>query len=109
MNAAPDNLAVFEMVLERHATGYSEGEFAGRKWGMTIKRSLDNRRIWLFAEDLAGSDIVSFNLYYLASGRPVLKPCEMSSGKVMDFVLNFHPDQRGTVAELSAERGTASI
>lgn len=33
-------------------TGYSEGDFNGRRWGATIKRSPDLKRIWLFAEDL---------------------------------------------------------
>lgn len=109
MSAGPDKMTVFETALERHSTGYSEGEFAGRRWGMTVKRSDDNRRIWLFAEDLAGSDIVSFNLYRLANRLPVLNPCEMSSEKVVDFVMRFQPDQKPNVVEQSAEEITASI
>ncbi|WP_445945055.1 hypothetical protein [Rhizobium sp. CB3060] len=42
--------------------------------------------------NLAG-DIVSFNIYRL-SGRLMLKPCEMSSSKVIDFLLGFRPDGR---------------
>ncbi|TCQ98189.1 hypothetical protein EDF70_11130 [Neorhizobium sp. JUb45] len=97
------------MALETYATGYSEGEFSGRRWGMTINRSVDSRRIWLFAEDLAGSDIVSFNLYRLADGRPVLKPCEMSSDKVIDFVLKFQPDRCEFVDNRSLGKHAASI
>lgn len=86
-----ERLRAFKKALDRHAAGYSEGVLDGRRWAMTIKRSPDHRRTWLFAEDLAGGDVVSFNLYHLAHG-PVLKPCEMSSDTVVDFVLRFQPD-----------------
>ena len=69
--------------------GYSRGKFESRVYGVTVNRSPDNRRMNLFAEDLSGSDIVSFNLYFLNDGQPILKPCEMSRQKVVDFVLNF--------------------
>jgi len=83
--------ALFDEALARLRSGYSEGLFEGRRWGATVKRDADLRRIWLFAEDLAGKDIVSFNLYRLACGRLSLKPCEMSTRKVIAFVLGFAP------------------
>ncbi|AVA24310.1 hypothetical protein [Rhizobium sp. NXC24] len=58
-----------------------------------MTRSLDGRRTCLFAEELGGRDIVSFNIYRL-SGHLTLKPCEMSSSKVIDFLLGFRPDRR---------------
>ena len=67
--------------------GYSEGRFDGRRWGVRVKRSEDNRCVWLFAEELAGTDIISFNLYVLKTGAR-LKPCEMSSGKVIRYCLH---------------------
>ncbi|TCR92700.1 hypothetical protein EV561_101136 [Rhizobium sp. BK376] len=79
----------FLKALAAIPTGYSEGDFNGRRWGATIKRSPDLKRIWLFAEDFSGSDIVSFNLYGLEDGRHALKPCEMSSEKVVAFVLGW--------------------
>lgn len=82
----------FERALAQIPTGYSEGEFRGRRWGATVKRSADGKRISLFAEDLADNDIVSFNLYRLDHGD-ALKPCEMSSEKVMTFVLEYRADQ----------------
>ncbi|MBB3558872.1 hypothetical protein FHX06_000169 [Rhizobium sp. BK512] len=74
--------------------GYSEGAFDNRRWGATVKRSPDGKRIWLYAEDLAGTDIVSFNFYLLAESGSTLKPCEMSSAKVIAFVLGYRPDSQ---------------
>ncbi|TPP05867.1 hypothetical protein [Rhizobium glycinendophyticum] len=80
----------FERALEHFADGYSQGMFDGSRWGVTVKRSPDHKRIWLYAEDLAGTDIVSFNLYRLEISGTALKPCEMSSDKVVAFVLGYH-------------------
>lgn len=41
-----------------------------------------------------GADIISFNLYVLSCVRPMLRPCEMSSEKVIDFVIGFRPAVR---------------
>jgi hypothetical protein len=78
--------------LSRFPDGYIRGTFEGSVWGVTVRRSDDGRRIWLFAEDLAGTDIVSFNIYRLSSGASVLKPCEMSSEKIVAFMLGFVAD-----------------
>ncbi|NTJ45041.1 hypothetical protein G6L28_20860 [Agrobacterium larrymoorei] len=88
---APLGSASFEAALSRLPNGYVDGNFGGRAWGVTVKRSQDGKRIWLYGEELGGTDIVSFNLYRLAGSRPMLKPCEMSSAKVIDFVLGFEP------------------
>lgn len=84
--------AEFNAAFERLADGYSEGFYEGRRFGLIVRRSQDGRRNSLFATELAGNDIVSFNLYRVSSGRTSLKPCEMSSEKVVAFVLNFRPD-----------------
>lgn len=81
----------FEAALAGLSNGYAEGDFGGRVWGVTVKRSEDGKRIWLYGEELGGTDIVSFNLYRLAGSGPMLKPCEMSSAKVIEFVLGFKP------------------
>ncbi|MBX8803112.1 hypothetical protein HBA92_20515 [Ochrobactrum sp. MR28] len=81
----------FEEAFEKFPDGYSEGVYAGRRFGLTVRRSKDGRRNSLFARELAGTDIISFNFYRLAEG-PSLKPCEMSSEKVVAFVLGFSPD-----------------
>lgn len=82
----------FNAAFEKLAEGYSEGAYEGRRYGLIVRRSEDGRRNSLFATDLAGNDIVSFNLYRVTSDKTSLKPCEMSSEKVVAFVLNFRPD-----------------
>lgn len=80
--------AEFQMAFEKLSQGYSEGFYEGRRFAVVIRRSDDGRRNSLLARELAGTNIVSFNLYRLASGDAVLKPCEMSSEKVIAFVPN---------------------
>lgn len=61
---------------------------------MTVKRSEDGKRTWLYGEELGGTDIVSFNFYRLIRSGPMLKPCEMSSATVVEFVLGFEPSTK---------------
>ena len=51
---------------------------------------LDGKLIKIYAEELAGNNIVSGN-YYCSIKNGMLKPCEMSDKKVIDFVLNAKP------------------
>lgn len=76
--------------FDRLPLGYSEGLYRGRRYGVTVRVSADGRRSWLYGEALGGGDHVSCNLYRLA-GRALLKPCEMSPDKVIDFVAAFRP------------------
>jgi len=92
MHSPPEKeKAAFEAAWERLPSGYSEGVFDGYRYGVSVQRSDDGRRNSLFARDLAGTDIVSFNLYRVANGETLLRPCEMSSEKVVRFVLGFTP------------------
>jgi uncharacterized protein YbjT (DUF2867 family) len=84
--------AGFDAALAKLAEGYVEGVYQGRRYGVTVRRSADGRRNSLFARELGGTDIVSFNLYRTGSDRTLLKPCEMSSEKVVAFVLEFNPN-----------------
>ena len=69
--------------------GYYTVLYKCRTYGMTVHASADGRRRKLFAEELGGTDRVSFNLYVLEGKAPLLKPCEMAEQKVIDFVLGF--------------------
>ncbi|HHD2904108.1 TPA: hypothetical protein ACNZ7M_004433 [Enterobacter kobei] len=73
--------AEFDAAFAELPEGYSEGAYEGRRFGVTVRRSGDGRRNSLFARELAGTDIVSFNLYRVTSDRTLLKPCEMSAEK----------------------------
>ncbi|NKK72806.1 hypothetical protein GFM13_20975 [Rhizobium leguminosarum bv. viciae] len=87
----PPVQATFEDALAKLQEGYVDGRFGNRSWGVTVKRSEDGKRTWLYGKELGGGDIVSFNLYRLAGPGSILKPCEMSSAKVIEFVLGFEP------------------
>ncbi len=86
------NFTPFLAALERIPRGYSQGHYAGHRWGTTLTEAAGGRRIKLFAEELGGTDCVSFNLYLTGDGKPQLKPCEMPAAKVVDFVLGYEPE-----------------
>ncbi len=48
---------------------------------------IEGKLIKVYAEELGGNDIVSGN-YYPTMKHGMLKPCEMSDKKVIDFVLH---------------------
>lgn len=82
----------FETALAAIPSGYSEGVFKRLRYGVTVQRSGDGKRTSLFARELSGVDLVSFNLYRLRSGEGALRPCEMTVEKVVAFVLEYAPD-----------------
>lgn len=90
----------FENTLAELPVGYSEGHYAGRRYGVTLHRSRDGKRVSLYARQLAGHDVVSFNLYKLSSGISALKPCEMPSEKVVAFVEGYVPESGQTPSRL---------
>ncbi|MEI1252249.1 hypothetical protein [Rhizobium aouanii] len=92
--APPSVPASFESALAKLPEGYVDGIFGNRSWGVTVKRSEDGKRTWLYGEELGGTDIVSFNFYRLIRSGPMLKPCEMSSATVVEFVLGFEPSTK---------------
>lgn len=69
--------------------GHRYVSWNGERYGMTVAVSPDGKRRKLYAEQLGGTDHISFNLYLLEAGPPLLKPCEMPTEKVIDFVLSF--------------------
>jgi hypothetical protein len=81
--------ADFETALPAIPEGYSEGIFAGQRYGVSLNRSDDRRRNSLFAREPAGTDIASFNLYRLGSGNASFKPCDVFAEKVRNFVLGL--------------------
>ncbi len=81
----------FIRALHALPRGYSEGEYDGRRWGVTLSASADAKRWKLFAEALGGAGRVSFNLYDLDTLGPRLKPCEMPAERVVAFVLGYRP------------------
>ena len=68
--------------------GYSEVCYRGKKFGVSRNDFNDGKSIKVFAEELGGSDFISFNFYQIESGNQ-LKPCEMPKQKVLDFLNKF--------------------
>ena len=71
--------------------GYG-GTFQGRRYRVVKTQMAAGRSQKLEAEELGGSDYISFNLYRLEGGQAILKPCEMPEAKVTVFVLGLELD-----------------
>ena len=75
--------------LPRGAYG---GTYQGKRYRIMKSVLVTGLSQKLEAEELGGNDYISFNLYRLASGETLLKPCEMPQEKVIDFVLGVVAD-----------------
>ncbi len=66
--------------------------YRGRRYRVVKSQMANGRSQKLEAEELGGSDYISFNLYRLEGGAALLKPCEMPGEKVVAFVLGVALD-----------------
>lgn len=62
--------------------------YKGSKYIATKQLYSNGKIVKIYAKELKGNDIVSGN-YFLTIKNGLLKPCEMSDEKVIDFVLNL--------------------
>lgn len=62
--------------------------FRERRYLLTIGRAAKGRITKLYARELSGRDIVSGNYFTTVKGG-LLKPCEMSPKKVIQFVMGL--------------------
>lgn len=69
--------------------GAYDVHYLGKRYLLRKVQLLEGRLFKIYAEELGGNDIVSGN-YYPTIKKGLLKPCEMSDQKVIDFVLNAH-------------------
>ena len=65
--------------------GANDVYYLGKRYLLRKETLLDGRLIKIYAEELRGNDVVSGN-YYPTLKDGMLKPCEMSDEKVVDFV-----------------------
>lgn len=79
----------FLLELAQLENGYQTVIFNNSKYSMIISRPVPDKIFKLFAKDLSGTDIISFNLFLLQDKQAKLCPCEMSSQKVIEFVLKM--------------------
>lgn len=72
-------------LVDRIAEGWSRVTYGGQLYGVTKAIHADGRSLSIYAEQLGGDDVVSANVHRTRGGD-VLKPCEMSAAKVIDFL-----------------------
>ena len=88
MSADGDFVSAFDAMP---VGGYG-GTYQGRRYRITKTIMATGRSQKLEAEELGGTDYVSFNLYRLSGGETLLKPCEMPESKVVAFVTGVQVD-----------------
>lgn len=67
--------------------GANDVRYLGKRYLLRKETLLDGKLLKVYAEELGGNDIVSGNYYPTIKGG-MLKPCEMSELKVIDFMLH---------------------
>ena len=88
MSVDPEFLAKFDSLPVGGYGGWAHG----RRYRVTKSTYSSGRSQKLEAEELGGNDYISLNVYRLADGTALLKPCEMSEEKVRSFVLDLVAD-----------------
>lgn len=74
------------MDFQKFPEGYSTGMYQCKKYGISKTTFNNGKSIKLYAEELGGSDFISMN-FYSTKEKELLKPCEMSEAKVVDFLI----------------------
>jgi hypothetical protein len=67
--------------------GANDVRYQGKRYLLRKETLLDGKLLKIYAEELGGNNIVSGNYYSTMKGG-MLKPCEMSDQKVIDFILH---------------------
>lgn len=76
---------MIKALIDRIPEGYSEGQFQGRRYGISKTIFNEGRSYKVFAEELGGNDFISLN-FYQTQKEDLLKPCEMPAEKVVAFL-----------------------
>jgi len=67
--------------------GANDVRYLEKRYLLRKETLLGGKLLKIYAEELGGNDIISGNYYPTLKGG-MLKPCEMSDKKVIDFVLH---------------------
>ncbi len=95
-------------MIERFPVGWSQALFGGRRYGVTVSEQVGGRSRKIYAEELGGRDVISANIY-LVDDQEVLRPCEMSSSKVLEFVRDAEIVSASVEADVGVERGLGDV
>ncbi|PHS33668.1 MAG: peptide methionine sulfoxide reductase [Sulfurovum sp.] len=68
--------------------GANDVMYLGKRYLLRKNTLLDGKLLKVYAEELGGNNVISGN-YYPTIKDGILKPCEMSDKKVIDFILNI--------------------
>jgi hypothetical protein len=82
-----DSIELRERILALPA-GYSVVQYQSRSYGLSRTDFSAGRSLKVYAEELGGTDFISFNFYRTSSGD-LLKPCEMPAEKVRAFLVGM--------------------
>lgn len=74
--------------IQQLPLGYSEVQYEDKKYSVVRTNFNAGKSIKVFAEELGGTDFISFN-FYSTSAAQHLKPCEMPEEKVVDFLKGY--------------------
>ncbi len=85
-------MQAFLAAFDALPTGTFRGASDARRYVVTKSAQVGGRSWKLVAEQLGGGDYISLNLYLTKAGAR-LRPCEMPTEKVVEFVLALRPDQ----------------
>ena len=80
------NETEFYKKLQALPNGANDVFYQKKRYLLRKETLLDGKLLKVYAEELGGNDVVSGN-YYPTIKSGILKPCEMSDAKVIDFVL----------------------
>ena len=81
------NQTPFHSKLLALPNGANDVYYQHKRYLLRKETLLDGKLIKIYAEELGGNNVVSGN-YYPSMKDGMLKPCEMSDEKVMEFVLH---------------------
>jgi len=81
------NHTAFYLKLSALPNGANDVRYMDKRYLLRKETLLNGKLLKIYAEELGGNDIISGN-YYTSIKEGVLKPCEMSDQKVIDFVLH---------------------
>ena len=81
------NKTEFYIKLLALPNGANDVTYLGKRYLLRKETLLEGKLLKIYAEELGGNEIVSGN-YHPTMKNGMLKPCEMSDNKVIDFVLN---------------------
>lgn len=75
----------YNNLINKIPPGTSKAKAFGRTYSVSRSDFNAGNSIKVYAEELGGTDFISFN-YYITQSATLLKPCEMPQDKVMGFL-----------------------